>query len=173
VVNDSQLTVIGNVVGDLRFMVTDSGVPLANFRIVNRPRRFDRASASWIDGEPNFYIVNCWRTLAENVGSSVGKGDPVVVTGRLRLRTWQKDENHRVMNAEIDAISVGHDLRWGTTAFHRVRRQEAVHPERDSATAAAATTASAPSAPSAEPAETPAETPQPPTPEPGKDDRAA
>jgi single-strand DNA-binding protein len=183
VVNDSQLTVIGNVVGDLRFMVTDSGVPLANFRIVNRPRRFDRASATWIDGEPNFYIVNCWRTLAENVGSSVGKGDPVVVTGRLRLRTWQKDENHRVVNAEIDAVSVGHDLRWGTTAFHRVRRQEAVHPERDTATTepaqapaqvSAEAPTQAPTAAAAETAiETPAETPRSPTPEPGKDDRAA
>jgi single-strand DNA-binding protein len=77
-----------------------------------------------VDGDPNFFVVNCWRTLAENVGSSVGRGDPVVVTGRLRLRTWHKDENSRIVNAEIDAISVGHDLRWGTTAFHRVRRQD-------------------------------------------------
>jgi single-strand DNA-binding protein len=128
--NETQICVVGNVVSDLRFVVTDSGVPLASFRMVTRPRRYDRASGSWADGEPSFFVVNCWRTLAENVGSSIGRGDPVVVTGRLKVRAWQKDET-RGTSVEIDAASVGHDLRWGTTAYRRVRRADALLGVRD------------------------------------------
>jgi single-strand DNA-binding protein len=124
--NDVPVSIVGNVVSEPRFVVTESGVPLASLRVVSRPRRYDRQRAAWVDGEPNHFTVNCWRTLAENVASSVGRGDPVVVTGRLRVRAARRDANGeltRGMSVEVDATSVGHDLRWGTTAYRRMRRE--------------------------------------------------
>lgn len=126
--NDVPVSIVGNVVNEPRFVVTESSVPLASFRVVSRPRRYDRQRGAWVDGEPNHFTVNCWRTLAENVASSIGRGDPVVVTGRLRVRAARRDasgELTRGMSVEVDATSVGHDLRWGTTAYRRLRRENA------------------------------------------------
>lgn len=126
--NDVPVSIVGNVVSEPRFVVTESSVPLASFRVVSRPRRYDRQRGTWVDGEPNHFTVNCWRTLAENVASSIGRGDPVVVTGRLRVRAVRRDasgELTRGMSVEVDATSVGHDLRWGTTAYRRLRREPA------------------------------------------------
>lgn len=120
--SDIQTTVVGNVVTDVRFTTTRTGgLAAASFRMASTPRRYDRDAGAWVDGETVFLTVNCWRALAEHVASSLGKGDPVLATGRLRVRAWEKEER-RGSSLELDANAVGHDLSRGTSAFRRMVR---------------------------------------------------
>jgi single-strand DNA-binding protein len=114
-----QVTVLGTVCSEVRFSTAgDSGIPVARFQIRSLPRRYDRRSGTWSDGEPSYYSVTCWRRLAEHAASSLGVGDPVLATGRLKISRWKRNEETMV-SAELDAQSVGHDLRWGTSAYRR------------------------------------------------------
>ncbi|MYW01377.1 single-stranded DNA-binding protein [Streptomyces sp. SID3343] len=118
---DTYVTVVGNAASDVRVQMTQSGVTLARFRMAVSPRRFDRDSGQWVSGDASFYTVQCWRGLAENVTSSIDKGDPLVVTGRLRVREWEREGRWWTVT-EIDAVSVGHDLARGVAEFRRVGR---------------------------------------------------
>ena len=108
------VSVIGVAVTEVRKVVTESGYPMARFRLVCRPRKFDSTTGTMTEFDPSFVTVQCWRQLAENVSASVRKGDPVVVTGRLRVREWEQEGRSRI-SVEIDAQSVGHDLNRGAT----------------------------------------------------------
>ncbi|MEV6210328.1 single-stranded DNA-binding protein [Kitasatospora sp. NPDC051914] len=114
--NETLVTIVGNVASTVTYAQTPAGVPVANFRMATTERRFDRGSGDWVDGETTWVTVVAWRWLATNVVSSVNKGDPVVVSGRLRVREWG-EEGARRTAVEIDARSVGHDLTRGTSAF--------------------------------------------------------
>ncbi|MGW4892340.1 single-stranded DNA-binding protein [Kitasatospora sp. NPDC004240] len=114
--NETQVTMIGNVGSPVNYTATADGVPVANFRLAATGRRFDRTKDGWVDGETQWVTVVAWRALAANVVSSLNKGDPVVVSGRLRVREWDEGEVRR-SRVEIDARSVGHDLGRGTSAF--------------------------------------------------------
>lgn len=122
---DIDVTVVGNVVTDVRHVETSSGVPVASFRIASASRRFDRDQGRWTDGDVTYFTINCWRSLADNVTSSVGKGDPVMVVGRLHTRDWERGDK-RGTSVEIEAIAVGHDLTRGRAHFERVRPAQAV-----------------------------------------------
>jgi len=119
---DTYVTVVGNAASEVRVQTTRSGVSLARFRMAVSPRRLDRGTGQWVSGEASFYTVACWRGLAENVTTSVGKGDPLVVTGRLKVREWEREDRWWTVT-EIDAISVGHDLARGVSEFTRSGRQ--------------------------------------------------
>ncbi|WP_063771907.1 single-stranded DNA-binding protein [Kitasatospora mediocidica] len=114
--NETLVTMIGNVASTVTYVQTAGGVPMANFRLAATERRYDRNRGDWVDGETHWVTVVAWRWLATNVVSSLGKGDPVVVSGRLRVREWD-DGGKRRSVVEIDARVVGHDLGRGTSAF--------------------------------------------------------
>ena len=114
-----QVTVLGTVCSEVRYSTAgESGIPVARFQVRSLPRRYDRRSGTWSDGEQSYFSVTCWRRLAEHAASSLGVGDPVVATGRLRITRWKRYEETMV-SAELDAQSVGHDLRWGTSVYRR------------------------------------------------------
>lgn len=115
-VNGTQVTVIGNVATEVTYTQTAAGVPVANFRLASTERRYDRQKEGWVDGETQWVTVTAWRALAGHLIGSLSKGDPVVVSGRLRVREWTDGEARR-SRVEIDARSVGHDLSRGTAAF--------------------------------------------------------
>ena len=119
--NDIITTVIGNAVTDVSLRVTSSGTSVASFRIASNSRRFDKSTSSWIDQEPSYLSITAWSQLAENVALSVHKGQPLVVTGKLKVRKWQ-DAVKSGTNVEIDAIAIGHDLNRGTSEFTKVKR---------------------------------------------------
>jgi len=110
------ITVTGNVATPPEFKVTTGGMPVANFRLASAQRHFDRSSGSWVDDGTNWYNVSAFRGLAEHVAASVSKGEPLVVTGRLRLRAWESGGKKGV-SIDIDAETLGHDLRWGTATY--------------------------------------------------------
>jgi single-strand DNA-binding protein len=117
--NETHMTVVGNVATRVEFRTTAAGVPLARFRLASTVRRYDTQERTWSDVGTSFYTVWARRGLAENVASSVTLGEPVIVTGQFRLRESERDGRNYV-SAELSAASVGHDLSRGTSAFMRV-----------------------------------------------------
>ena len=119
--NDTTVTVVGNLVDDPRIRTTDSGVDVAGFRVASTSRRYDRDGGRWVDSASLFLSVTCWRALAGNAVASLRKGDPVVVTGRLSTRTYEKDGQVRSV-CELEASALGPDLARGTAVFRRTPR---------------------------------------------------
>lgn len=112
------ITVRGFVASEIKSSTTPGGVGTASFRLGSTERRYDKASSTWIDGNTNWFTVQGYRQLAGNIGCSIKKGQRVIVVGRLKMRSWEKDG--RIYHvAEIDAESVGHDLMWGSANFTR------------------------------------------------------
>jgi single-strand DNA-binding protein len=97
-------------------------VPVASFRVAVTPRRYQRRTDEWVDGDTQWFSVNAWRTLAEHCETSLHRGDAVVVHGRLNAQTWSNSAGIEVTSFEVDAITVGHDLNRGTSAFRRRER---------------------------------------------------
>ena len=112
------ITLTGLVATAPRHIVTSEGLPITSFRLASTQRRFDRSQEKWIDGETNWYTVTAFRQLAINSAGSVGKGDRIVVTGRLRIREWENGERTGT-NIDVEADAIGHDLMWGTSVFTR------------------------------------------------------
>lgn len=115
--NETVVTVAGNVAAEPRSRVIANGARVASFRLAATERRYDKAIGEWRDGDTVFYTVTCWRTMAENVASSVSKGQPMIVSGRLRVSTYEDKEGVLRTSVEIEARALGHDLAWGTSTF--------------------------------------------------------
>ncbi|HJY25883.1 MAG TPA: single-stranded DNA-binding protein [Actinomycetes bacterium] len=127
--NETVVTMCGNLASDVRSTTTPGGLAFATFRMGSSSRRFDRRSSAWVDADPIYVSVNCWRALAENVSGSLGRGEPVIVTGRLKMRSFTKDDGATREVLEVEATAVGHDLARGTSAFHR-RKTETTNDDR-------------------------------------------
>ena len=123
------ITVRGFVATDPNNRTMKSGQRMSSFRLASTERRFDKQSQGWVDGTTNWYTVNMFRALAENVTASIHKGQPVLVAGRLRTNVWTK-EGVTYERLTLEATTVGHDLTRGTATFFRARTEEA-HEDRD------------------------------------------
>jgi single-strand DNA-binding protein len=117
-VNETNVTFIGNVATDIRSAHSRDGVPITSFRLASTTRRFERGMG-WSDVDTIFVTVVCWRQLAEHAASSFSKGEPVIVTGRLRMRQWTGQDGRSGTAVELEAVAAGHDLSRGTAAFTR------------------------------------------------------
>jgi single-strand DNA-binding protein len=115
------VTIVGSVVAQPRTAVMADGTTRATFRVACTERRFDPGLRAFIDGEVTYFTVIAWDRLAQHCATSLSLGDPVIVTGRLRVRHWQH-EGRLGATVEVRATAVGHDLARGTTAFTRARR---------------------------------------------------
>lgn len=102
------ITVVGNVVAEPELRFTPAGAAVANFRIASTPRTFDKASNEWKDGESVFLTVNAWRKLAEDCAETIAKGQKVIVTGRVKQRSWDdKTTGQKRTVVEVDAEEIG------------------------------------------------------------------
>jgi single-strand DNA-binding protein len=123
IVNDIHVTLRGNVASELRQMCFDDGNTVTSFRMASNARRYDRDRREWVDKGTTYVRVTCRRAMALNAVESVRKGQPVVVTGRLRERFWSSD-GRSGQSLEVEAETLGHDLSFGTATFVRVVRTE-------------------------------------------------
>lgn len=112
------ITVTGNVATDPEHRRTPSGVAITTFRVASGQRRYDRARGQWVETGTNWYSVSTFRGLADHAFHSLRKGDRVILTGRLRVRTWESGGKQGTA-VEVDAEAIGHDLLWGTTSFSK------------------------------------------------------
>jgi len=116
--NDLTITVTGWVATDPRHIVGPTGASLTSFRIATHSRYFDRSLGEWADGPTEWFTVRTFRAAAVTVMNSITKGQPIVVTGRLRTNEWTKDSTTRT-DLIIDATALGHDLTRGVATFRR------------------------------------------------------
>lgn len=119
---DTQITLVGNIAGDVELRFTPSGAPVANFRIASTPRTYNKQTSQWEDGEAMFLTCNVWRQAAENASQSLAKGMRVIVQGRLKARTFQNREGENRTVFEIDVDEVGPSLAFATATVNRADR---------------------------------------------------
>jgi single-strand DNA-binding protein len=98
---------------------TPTHTPVTEIRVGSTPRRLNRTTGEWEDGDTSYYTVKCWRRLAVNVKSSLRKGDMVIIRGKFVTRTWLDDQQRTRMQMQVEADSVGHDLAFGWSHFNR------------------------------------------------------
>ncbi|WP_158580035.1 single-stranded DNA-binding protein [Geodermatophilus marinus] len=119
--NDTYVTVVGNVVDAPRRYRPDSGNPVTNFRMASTSRRYDNRSHEYVDGGTFWVDVECWNDLSGNVSGSISKGDPVIVHGALTTHSWEGDSGRRSV-PRIKAFAVGPNLARGRADFTRTQR---------------------------------------------------
>lgn len=120
---DTPITIVGNLVADPELRYTPSGAAVTNFRVASTPRRFDSQANQWVDGDALFLTCIIWRQAAENVANSLTKGDRVIVTGRLRQRSYDTREGEKRTVFEVEVDDVGPSLRYATSQVTRTPRQ--------------------------------------------------
>lgn len=119
---DTVITVIGNLTGDPELRFTPSGAAVANFTVASTPRQFDRQSNEWKDGETLFMRCSVWRDAAENVAESLQRGARVIVSGRLKSRSYETKEGEKRTVIEMDVDEVGPSLRYATAKVNKTQR---------------------------------------------------
>ena len=119
---DTIITVIGNITGDPELRFTPSGAAVANFTVASTPRQFDRQSNEWKDGETLFMRCSVWRDAAENVAESLQRGTRVIVSGRLKSRSYETKEGEKRTVVEMEVDEVGPSLRYATAKVNRTQR---------------------------------------------------
>jgi single-strand DNA-binding protein len=117
--NETMMTIVGNVVDTPRRRETTNGHVVTNFRVASTSRRYDREQEKYIDNSTLYVNVTCWRAMGVNVDTSIKKGQPVIAHGRYYMREYTVNEQVRT-SYELEAVAVGHDLSRGTSEFTRV-----------------------------------------------------
>ena len=119
---ETPITVIGNLTNDPELRFTPSGSAVANFTVASTPRTFDRQSNEWKDGETLFLRASVWRETAENIAESLTKGMRVIVSGRLKSRTYETKEGEKRTVIELEVDEIGPSLRYASAKVSRNQR---------------------------------------------------
>ena len=119
---ETNVTVVGNLTAAPELRFTQSGAAVASFTVASTPRTFDKQSGEWKDGEALFLRCNVWRQLAEHVTESLDRGSRVLVTGRLKQRSFETKEGEKRTVVELDVDEVGPSLRYATATINKVAR---------------------------------------------------
>lgn len=113
------ITVVGNLTADPELKYVGSGTPVASFTVASTPRNLNRQTNEWEDGEAMFIRCSVWREYAENVTESLSKGMRVVVTGKLQVRNYQRQDGSQGTSIEMQVDEVGPSLRYATAQVNR------------------------------------------------------
>ena len=119
---DTQITIAGNLVDDPELRFTPAGQPVARFRVASTPRFLDKNTNEWKDGDSLFLTCNVWRQAAENVAESLTRGMRVIVSGRLRQRSYETKEGEKRTVYEVEVDDVGPSLRNASAKVNRIAR---------------------------------------------------
>ena len=119
---DTQITMIGNLVNDPELRFTPSGAAVAKFTVASTPRYMDRATNEWKDGDTLFLQCQIWRQAAENVAESLTRGMRVIVSGRLKQRSYETKEGEKRTVFEVEVDEVGPSLRNASAKVTKTAR---------------------------------------------------
>jgi single-strand DNA-binding protein len=122
---ETPITVVGNLTADPELRFTPSGAAVANFTVASTPRTFDKQTNEWKDGETMFLNCSVWRQAAENAAESLQRGMRVVVSGRMRARSYETREGEKRTVFEIDVDEVGPSLKYATAKVTKTTRSGA------------------------------------------------
>ncbi|MGH3683969.1 MAG: single-stranded DNA-binding protein [Pseudonocardiaceae bacterium] len=120
---ETVITVVGNLTADPELRFTPSGAAVASFTVASTPRTLDRQSGEWKDGEALFLRCSIWRQAAENTAESLTRGMRVIVSGRLRQRSYETREGEKRTVMEMEVDEVGPSLRYATAKVNKAARQ--------------------------------------------------
>jgi len=123
---ETTITVVGNLTADPELRFTPSGAAVASFTVAATPRTLDKQSGEWKDGDALFMRCNIWRQAAENVAESLTRGARVIVTGRLRQRSYETKEGEKRTVVELEVDEVGPSCGTPTPRSTRSSAQVAV-----------------------------------------------
>jgi single-strand DNA-binding protein len=119
---DNTVTIVGNLTDDPELKYTPNGAAVANFSVAVSRRTKDEATGQWVDADTSFLRVNVWRTLAENAAESLTRGTRVIVTGRVRQRSWETPDGDKRSVVEIEAEEIGPSLKWATAKVEKTSK---------------------------------------------------
>lgn len=125
---ETVVTIIGNLTSDPELRYTQGGLAVAEFTIASTPRRLDRVTNDWVDGETLFLRASVWRDYAENVAGTLTKGSRVVAVGTLRQDNWEDKDGNKRTTMRFDVDEIGPGLRYATAIIHRRAREGAALP---------------------------------------------
>jgi single-strand DNA-binding protein len=112
--NETPIQIVGNLTSDTELRYTTSGRAVTSLRVAANPRRFDRTSGQWVDGQTNYFDAEVWAG-AENVAESLNRGDRVLIIGTIRTQTWTPQDGGKERSKQVVVASaVGPDLRYAT-----------------------------------------------------------
>lgn len=121
-VGDTSITVIGNLTTDPELRFTPAGQAVANFTVASTPRVFDRRANEWRDRDALFLRCTIWREAAENVAESLTRGARVIVSGRLKQRSYETREGEKRTVVELEVDEVGPSLRFATAKVNKTNK---------------------------------------------------
>ena len=120
--NDAQMTLVGNLVDDPELRFTPAGQPVSKFRVASTPRYLDKSTNEWKDGDSLFLTCTVWRQAAENVAESLTRGMRVIVTGKLKQRSYETKEGEKRTVYELEVDELGPSLRNASAKVQKVAR---------------------------------------------------
>lgn len=85
----NKVILVGNVTRDPELRYISSGTAVTDIGLAVNDRR-KNAQGEWVE-ETTFVDVTLWGRTAEVAGEYVSKGSPLLIEGRLKLDTWEKD----------------------------------------------------------------------------------
>lgn len=119
---ETNLTLIGNLTGDPELRFTPSGAAVCSFTIAVQPRKFDKSSGGWVDGQASFYRCNAWRQMAENIAESFTKGNRVVVFGSIGQRSYETNDGEKRTVFEVLVEDIGASAKFAMVTIRRPER---------------------------------------------------
>jgi single-strand DNA-binding protein len=120
---ETTITIVGNLTDQPELRFTNSGAAVASFTVASTARVRDRDTGSWRDGDALFLRCTAWRQAAENVAESLTKGSRVIVTGRLRQRSYDTADGQRRTVVEVEVDELGASLRYATARLTKLDRE--------------------------------------------------
>lgn len=119
---ETPITLVGNLTADPELRFTPNGAAVANFTVASTPRTFDRQANEFKDGDTLFMRCSAWRDLGENAAESFHRGDRIVVTGRVKQRSFETKEGEKRTVIEVDAEDVAGSVKHATVKVQRTQR---------------------------------------------------
>ena len=119
---DTTITLVGNLTDDPDLRFTPSGAAVANFTVASTPRFFDKQTNEWKDSEALFLRCSIWRQAAENVAETLQRGARVIVTGRLKQRSYETREGEKRTTFEVEVEEIGPSLKYATAKVTKTSR---------------------------------------------------
>lgn len=125
------ITIVGNAASDPELRFLPSGVAVANLTVAATPRAKNKQTDEWEDGETLWIRCACFRQMAESVAESITKGTRVLVTGRLKQRSYEAKDGSKRTSLELDVDEVGPSLRYATARVSKAGRSGGSAPADD------------------------------------------
>jgi single-strand DNA-binding protein len=118
----NKVLLLGNLTRDPEIRYTSSGQANARLGIAVSRRWQNRQTNEW-EERTSFFNVVAWGDMAENISDTLGKGNRVIVNGRLEQRSWETDQGEKRSVVEVVADEIGPSLRWATAEVKRSERR--------------------------------------------------